>query len=71
MKKGGYWSHTILVCTYKLYNFSVSMDWAVRCHLGRDKTIEKVSIDFIGEIIQKVNIKKAQERDKFYYDKKH
>ena len=27
---------------YKPYNFSVSMDWAVGCHLGRDKTIEKV-----------------------------
>ena len=26
--------------------FSVSMDWAVGCHLGRHKTIEKVSSSF-------------------------
>ena len=45
------------VCTYKLYNFSVSMDWAVGCYLGRDKTIEKVSSRFywrnINEEIRK------------------
>ena len=50
------------------------MDWAVGCHLGRGKTIQRRFQDvFIGEIIQKVEmkIKKAQVRDKLYYDKKH
>ena len=49
MKKGGYLSHAILekkVCTYKLYNLPVSQGLAVGCHLGRDKTIEKVSSRF-------------------------
>ena len=43
------------------------MDWAVGCHLDRDKTIEKVSSRFYWQIIQKVemNIKKAQERTNF------
>ena len=29
------------------------MDWAVGCHLGRDKTIEKVSSRFIGGILRR------------------
>ena len=57
--------------TYKLYNFSVSMDWAVGCHLGRDKTFEKVSSRFYWRNNSKsgMNIKKTQVRDKCYYDK--